>query len=390
MLGRSRRFERPDYWILALVGVLCLIGMLMVFSSSGIDPDNPTYLINRHVQWLLVGSVALVLTMTVPYTRWRRYSVPAVVIALVLLVLVLVGPSFISEEIKGAKRWLSLGDLPISLQPSEFAKLAFVLYLADWCSTKGDKVRDFHNGLVPFGIMLGLLGGLVFMEPDMGTTLVITAIGASMYFVSGAALKHMGLSLLVAVGGFALAAVAAPYRMQRLLAFQDPWHDPLGVSYHSVQSLLALGSGGITGMGLGASRQKFGWLPEQSTDAIFSVYAQEMGFIGAALMIVLFLLLAWRGYRVAQKAPDGFSSLMATGITTWMIFQAMINIGAVSGAIPFTGVPLPFVSYGGSSLVITLAAVGLLLNISKYANSPIAEAPSPSQARQRIRVLREA
>ncbi len=199
MPGRSRRFEKPDYWILALVGVLCLIGMLMVFSSSGIDPDNPTYLINRHMQWLLVGTLALVLTMTVPYTRWRAYSVPAVVIALALLILVLVGPSFISEEIKGAKRWLSLGNLPISMQPSEFAKLAFILYLADWCSTKGEKVRDFHNGLVPFGIMLGLLGGLVFMEPDMGTTLVISAIGASMYFVSGAALKHMGLSLVVAV-----------------------------------------------------------------------------------------------------------------------------------------------------------------------------------------------
>ncbi|HKP52155.1 MAG TPA: putative lipid II flippase FtsW [Chloroflexia bacterium] len=390
MPGRSRRFERPDYWILALVGVLCLIGMLMVFSSSGIDPDNPTYLINRHMMMLLFGAGALVLTMTVPYTRWRRYSVPAVVIALILLVLVLVGPSFISEEIKGAKRWLSLGNLPIGLQPSEFAKLAFVLYLADWCSTKGEKVRDFHNGLIPFGIMLGMLGGLVFMEPDMGTTLVIFSIGVAMYFVSGAALKHMAVGLLLAIGGFLLAAVVAPYRWGRVLSFMDPWHDPLGVSYHSVQSLLALGSGGVTGMGLGASRQKFGWLPEQSTDAIFSVYGQEMGFIGAALMISLFLLLAWRGYRVAQKAPDGFSSLVATGITTWLIFQAMLNIGAVSGAIPFTGVPLPFVSYGGSSLIITLAGVGLLLNISKYANSAVAEAPRPSPARQRMRVLRNA
>jgi cell division protein FtsW len=384
MLGRSRKFERPDYWILAVVGILCLIGVLMVFSSSGVDPDDPTYLINRHLMMLVLGSLALVVFMSMPYTFWRRYSVHAVVLALVLLVAVLI----FSEEIKGAKRWLSPGDLPISLQPSELAKFAFILYLADWCSTKGEKIRDFHTGLVPFGIMCGLLGGLVFVEPDMGTTLVIFAIGVTVYFVSGAAIKHMALGLGIAVGIFAMAAVAAPYRLARILAFQDPWSDPLGVGYHSVQSLLALGSGGLTGMGLGASRQKFGWLPEQSTDAIFSVWGQEMGFVGALLLIALFVAVAWRGYRVARKAPDGFGSLLATGVTTWIIFQSMLNVGAVSGALPFTGVPLPFVSYGGSSLVITLAAVGLLLNVSKYANSPVALSQPPPAPQPRLRLLR--
>ena len=381
MLKRSRRFERPDYWILAVVGILCLIGVLMVFSSSGVDPDNPTYLINRHAQWLLIGSAILLLTMSVPYTYWRRYSVPGMLVTVILLILVLVGPSWLSETINGAKRWLSLPGVPISLQPSELAKITFIIYLADWCSTKGEKVRDFSYGLVPFGVMLGLLGALVMMEPDMGTTLVIFAIGLTIYFVSGAAVAHMGVGLLLAGLTFGLIATAAPYRMQRLLAFQDPWHDPLGVSYHSVQSLLALGSGGWTGMGLGAGRQKFGWLPEQSTDAIFSVWGQEVGFIGAALMITLFLVVAWRGYRVALKAPDGFGQLVAAGRTTWITVQAMINIGAVSGAIPFTGVPLPFISYGGSSLVITLAAVGMLLNISRYANSPVGEAPAPTRPR---------
>jgi cell division protein FtsW len=352
-----------------VVGILCIVGVLMVFSSSGINPDNPTYLINRHVQWLAIGGVALFVTMSVPYTRWRRYSVPAIAIAVLLLIVVLVGP--FSEEIKGAKRWISLEPLPISLQPSEFAKLAFILYLADWCSSKGEKVRDFSHGLVPFGIMLGLLAGLVMLEPDMGTTLVIFTIGVVVYFVSGAAVTHMAAGLLLAGITFGMAAVAAPYRMQRVLAFLDPWHDPSGVSYHSVQSLLALGSGGLTGLGLGASRQKFGWLPEQSTDAIFSVWGQEVGFVGAALLITLYLVVAWRGYRVALRAPDGFSALLATGVTTWIVFQSMLNIGAVSSAIPFTGVPLPFISYGGSSLVITLAAVGLLLNISKYAGSPV-------------------
>ncbi len=362
-LTRTRRFERPDYWILASVGILCIIGVLMVFSSSGIDPTNSN-LIDKHVQWLIVGALALIVTTTVPYTRWRRYSVPFILIAAALLILV----ELVAEPVNGARRWLEFG--PFSLQPSELAKLAFVLYLADWCSTKGEKVRDFSNGLVPFGIMLGLLGGLVFFEPDMGTTLVIFAIGITMYFVAGAAIPHMLGGLALATVTFLLAALVEPYRMQRLLAFMNPW-DPaeeLGINYHTVQSLLALGSGGITGMGLGASRQKFGWLPEQSTDAIFSVWGQEVGFIGAVLMIALFLVLAWRGFRVAQMAPDGFSALLATGVTAWIAAQAMINIGAVSGAIPFTGVPLPFVSYGGSSLVITLAGVGLLLNISKSAS----------------------
>lgn len=371
---------------MAAVGILCLIGVLMVFSASGVDPSDPTYLIGRHVQWLLLGVVVLVVTMSVPYQRWRRYSVPAIILAAILLALVLWGPSFISEEVKGAKRWLSFGSFPATLQPSEFAKLALILYLADWCASRGEKVRDFSYGLLPFGVVMAIVGALVFLEPDMGTTLVIFSIGICMYFVSGASLKHMGSGLLLAAGVFGMAAVGASYRMQRLMAFLDPWHDPQGVSYHAVQSLLAIGSGGLWGMGLGASRQKYGWLPEQTTDAIFSVWGQEVGFIGSILMIALFLVVAWRGYKVARNAPDGFAQLLATGVTTWVIFQAMLNIGAVSGAIPFTGVPLPFVSYGGSSLLITLAAVGLLLNVSKYSHAP-APAPVPTPA-PRPRVVR--
>ncbi len=364
-----------------MVGILCLIGVLMVFSSSGVDPKDPNYFIGRHVQWLVVGVVVLLVTMSVPYTRWRHYSVPGILLVVVLLALVLWGPSFISQEIKGAKRWLSPGGLPITMQPSEFAKLVFIIYLADWCSAKGEKVRDFSNGLVPFGLMLGLLCVLVMMEPDMGTTLVIFAIGIVIYFASGAALLHMGMGLLIAGLTFGVLAITASYRMARIFAFLDPWKDPTGVSYHAVQSLLALGSGGLMGMGLGASRQKFGWLPEQSTDAIGAIWGQETGFIGSLFLITLFLVVAWRGYRVARMAPDGYGQLLATGVTTWIVFQSMLNIGAVSGSIPFTGVPLPFVSYGGSSLVITLAAVGLLLNISKYSNGPATEPPSPTGAR---------
>ncbi|HEX8220284.1 MAG TPA: putative lipid II flippase FtsW [Chloroflexia bacterium] len=383
-MSRARRFERPDYWILAAIGILCMIGVLMVFSSSGVEEGDPTRLVTRHAMMLGIGTLALLVTMSVPYTRWRRYSVLGIVVAGLLLVAVLVLPPFFADTINGAKRWLSIGNLPFSLQPSELTKLALVVYLADWCSTKGEKVRDLTNGLVPFGIVLGALAGLVFIEPDMGTMLVIFAIGVTIYFVSGAAMSHLIVGFLGAMIAFAIAATAAPYRMQRVLSFLDPWHDPQGVSYHSVQSLLALGSGGWTGMGLGSGRQKYGWLPEQSTDAIFSVWGQEVGFVGAVLMIALFLVVAWRGYRVARLAPDGFSSLLATGITTWIIFQGMLNIGAVSGAVPFTGVPLPFISYGGSSLVILLTGVGILLNISKHANLPVAETRNVGNAASKV------
>ncbi len=378
MSTRARRFDRPDYWILAVVGILCIIGVLMVFSSSGIDQENSN-LITKHIFSLGVGMVAMFITMSVPYQRLRRFSVPLLVFSAVLLMVVYV----IAEPVNGAKRWLDLGIT--TFQPSELVKFALVLYLADWCYSKGEQVRDLSNGLVPFGIVLGFLGGLVFIEPDMGTMLVIFAIGVTMYFVAGAAIPHLLGGFVLAAAGFVLAALAEPYRFARILSFLDPYNpaEELGTNYHIFQSLITLGSGGLTGQGLGASRGKYGWLPEQSTDAIFSVWGQEVGFLGAMLLISLFIVLAWRGFRVARLAPDGFTALLSAGLTTWVIAQAMINIGAVSGAIPFTGVPLPFVSYGGSSLIITLSGVGLLLNLSRYATS---ERTAP--ATSGLRVLR--
>lgn len=378
MNTRARRFDRPDYWILAVVGILCIIGVLMVFSSSGIDQENRN-LISKHVFALALGMVAMFVMMSIPYDKLRKISVPLLAISAFLLILVLL----IAEPINGAKRWLDFG--PLMFQPSELVKFALVLYLADWCYSKGDQVRDLSNGLVPFGIVLGFLGGLVFIEPDLGTTLVIFSIGITMFFVSGAAILHLLGGLALGVVGFTMAALLEPYRFARVLSFLDPL-DPtkeLSTNYHIYQSLITLGSGGITGQGLGASRGKYGWLPEQSTDAIFSVWAQEVGFVGALLLITLFVLFAWRGFRVARLAPDGFTALLATGLTTWVIAQAMINIGAASGAIPFTGVPLPFVSYGGTSLLITLSGVGLLMNLSR---ATTAERTAPS--RPGLRVLR--
>jgi len=227
-------------------------------------------------------------------------------------------------------------------------------------------VRNLAYGLIPFGVVMGVVASLVMREPDMGTTLVIVAIGVTIFFIAGAHMIHFLGSM--AMGGFVfyLLMFTASYRNSRLTAFIDPESDPTGAGYHIIQSQMALGSGGLFGLGLGAGRQKFGWLPEQFTDTIFAVLGQEWGYIGALVVLALFGLLVFRGTRVALQARDSYGTLLAAGITAWIGVQALINIGSVSRAIPFTGITLPFISYGGSSLVVTMAAIGLLLNISRY------------------------
>jgi cell division protein FtsW len=239
--------------------------------------------------------------------------------------------------------------------------------VADWLSQKGQRVRNLTMGLIPFGIVMGGLAALVMKQPDMGTTMVLMAIGVAMFFIAGAQLIQFLGGMVLAAGVFWMLMQVESYRMIRITSFLDPWSDPLGAGYHLTQSLIALGSGGVFGQGLGGGQAKFGWLPEQYTDTIFAVLGQEAGFVGTLVVIGLYLLLVWRGTRVAFRARDSYGTLLATGITVWIGAQALINIGAVSGAIPFTGVPLPFVSYGGTSLSVTLAAVGLLLNISRFA-----------------------
>ena len=367
---RPRSFEttqhrRPDYWVLAAVISLCLIGLVMVYSASyaealAMDPPNPAYWALKHLQSLLTGGVLLVVFMAVPYQFWRRFSVPAMGLTLLMLVLVLIAPESLSPEKNGAHRWL------LFLQPSEVCKLVLVLYISDWLSQKGQKVRNLAYGLIPFGVVMGIVAFLVMREPDMGTTLVLVTIGVSIFFIAGAHMIHFLGSMVMGGFVFYLLMFTASYRSNRLSAFIDPWSDPLGLGYHSTQSLMALGSGGVFGLGLGASRQKFGWLPEQFTDTIFAVLGQEWGFLGALVVLALFGLLIARGTRVALHARDSYGSLLATGITAWIGVQALVNIGSVAGAIPFTGITLPFISYGGTSLAVTMAGVGLLLNISRY------------------------
>lgn len=360
--------QRPDLWVLALIATLCLFGLVMVYSASYAAAaetfGNAAYQVLKQATYLAMGWAALVVMMRIDYHLWRKFALPLMLIALVLLVLVLLIPSTQLNDVNGAKRWIFIGAQ--GFQPSEVAKLAFILYLASWLSLRSsERVANLTRGLIPFGLVLGLVVALIMREPDMGSSLVFVCIGVSMFFVAGADLVQLGAGLMLAAGTFVLLIKAADYRSSRLESWLNPWADPLGSGYHATQSMMALGSGGLFGLGLGASRQKFSWLPEQYTDTIFSIIGEELGLVGATLVIVLFGCLVYRGYRVALHAPDSFGALLATGITTWFGFQALINIGAATNSIPFTGITLPFISAGGSSLIFALAAAGVLLNVSK-------------------------
>lgn len=361
-----------DKWVLAPVVAMLMLGTVMIYSSSFAESflhyGSASYYLVKQLQWLVLGLLTLLVCSKVHYSQWRRLSVPLMIVALVALALVVFAPESISPSIKGAKRWLRFG--PLQAQPSELAKLAFIIYAADWLSQKGEKVRNLWYGLVPFGIILGLIIGLIMLEPDMGTSIIIGAIGLAMFFVAGAHLFQLFGGVTLAVAAFAVLMVSATYRMNRLSIFLDPWRDPNNLGYHPIQSILALGSGGLAGLGLGVSRQKFSWLPETHTDSIMAVVGEELGFVGSALVVVMIVTIAVRGLSIALRSPDAFAALLATGITVWIVGQAALNVAVVTLTVPFTGIPLPFISYGGSSLVVSMAAIGILLNVSRHAREP--------------------
>jgi cell division protein FtsW len=309
----------------------------------------------------------MLLMMRVDYRLLRLASIPAYLTALALLALVLILPTaglFKAIVVGGSARWIQLGGLP-AVHPAEFAKLALIIYLAHWIAGRGVRVRSFTGGTLPFLVIVAPVAFLVFREPDLGTTTVITLTAFAMFFVGGANLAHFA-----ALGTLAFFAVLAMglrgYQLERIQAFIDPWSDPLGKGFHTIQGLLAIAIGGIFGAGLGGSRLAAGLsLPNASNDFIFAVVAQEFGFVGATLVVALFLLLAYAGVRTALRAPDTFGALMAAGITGWLCIQAFINIAVVVALLPVTGITLPFISDGGSSLIISFAAVGILLSISR-------------------------
>jgi len=364
-LQRDR--HAPDYTILVVVVALAAVGILMVYSSSAmkgyLSAEADTFqTVGPQIQWALLGLVAMVAMMRVDYRYLRLVSIPGYVVALGLLVLVFVDEFNI--VIGGSARWLKLGPLP-AIHPAEMAKLALIVYLAHWFAKRGTRVGSFWGGVVPFLIIAGPVIALVFREPDLGTTIVITLTAFTMYFVAGANIVHLG-SLFGLAGFGAILVGLAGYQMDRIRVWLNPWSDPLGAGYHTVQGLLALGLGGVFGSGLGESRMAGGlFVPNAFNDFIFAIIGEEFGLIGAAVVIALFVLLAYAGIRVALGAPDTFGALLAAGITAWLCIQAFINIAVVVTLVPITGITLPFISAGGSSLIISFAAIGILLSISR-------------------------
>ena len=369
--GPQRERHEPDYLLIVSVIALAAIGLLLVYSSSGViwmlAGGDPFAIVGPQAFWAVLGAVVMVVFMRLDYRYLRFVSVAGYLTALALLVLLLLPPIGPIQPIRegGSLRWLEVGPLP-RMHPAEFAKLALLIYLAHWLARKGKAAGSLTNGLVPFLLITGPVLGLVLLEPDLGTMGVLTLMAFTVFYVAGGSILHLAAIVPIGLAGLAYAITHSEYQMARVNAFLDPWADPQGIGFHTVQALLALGSGGLFGIGLGESRQPGELhLPNAQNDFVFAVMAQEFGFIGAIALIGLYVLFAYRGIRIALSAPDTFGALLATGITAWLTLQAFINIGVVVALLPITGITLPFVSAGGSSLLVSFAAVGILLSISR-------------------------
>jgi cell division protein FtsW len=373
-----RRERHPaDYSILLAVVALAAIGILMVYSSSAMyaytSRDDTLAIVGPQIFWGALGLLVMVGVMRIDYRWLRLASVPAYLVALVLLILVFV-PS-LGRVVGGSARWLVLGPLP-AVHPAEVAKLALIVYLAHWLANKGTQVKSFRAGLIPFLLIAVPVIALVFKEPDLGTTIVVTLTAFTMFFVAGASLWQLGAMAGAGAAGVGVLSVLGvslikDYQLERIQTFLNPWADPLGTGFHTIQGLLALGLGGITGTGLGESKLAGGlYLPNAWNDFIFAIIGEEFGFLGAGLVIAMFALLAYAGIRTALRAPDTFGALLAAGITAWLCYQAFINIAVVVALLPVTGITLPFISAGGSSLLVSFAAAGVLLSISRETTEP--------------------
>jgi cell division protein FtsW len=360
----SKTEDQPkyDYMLIITIAALLIGGLMMIYSATfalGYElHKQPNYFIVRQLLWMGIGTLAMIITARVEYHAWRRFSVLIIAFTILLLLVVLL----VGDTRFGGQRWLLNG----SIQPSELSKLAIILYIAHWSSSKGEQIRKLSYGLIPFGILIGVVSGLIVLQRDLGTAILVAFTALAMFFVAGGSLWQLALSGLL--GGLTLIPLItrSPYRMARFVSLVDPLNtDPLGKGYQIRQILIALGSGGITGLGLGSSRQKFGYIPASHTDGIFAIIGEELGLIGAVVTIGLFALLAYRGFKIAMAAPDAYGTVLASGITCSLIFQAIINVGVVTATLPFTGIPLPFISFGGSSLLVSMASAGLLLAVSR-------------------------
>ncbi len=359
----------PDYWLFVIVLALLGLGVVMVYSASAIVATDrfhdSHFFLKKQFFWAVLGLGVMWGVMAVDYRRWRPVVGPLLAVAFVLLVLVLIPP--FGQSINGTRRWLRWG--PVSVQPTELAKLALVLYLADFLARRREAITSFWRGVLPPLMVTGSVAALVLVQPDLGSALAMVGVVLCMIFVAGARLAHLGLIGAAAVPVVVVAVMTASYRLRRVLTFMDPWADPRGAGFQIIQSYLALGGGGLLGRGLGESKQKLFYLPEPHTDFIFAIIGEELGFVGAVATVMLFGLLLWRGMRVGLRVVDPFGALVAFGITAMLATQAVVNLGVVVGLFPTKGLPLPFVSSGGSSLLVVMAAVGLLLNVSQRADA---------------------
>jgi len=354
--------------LLVPTAVLTIVGIVEVLSASSVSAyeqlGSSFFFFNRQVVYAAIGLVALVICSRMPYGVWRRLSVPLLTVAVALMLLAL--RAGVSSY--GASRWVVLG--PITVQPSELAKFALVSFTAAVLVRKWNHLSEVAHLAIPLAPVVAIVAGVVVLQRDLGTTIILTGTVFLMLFAAGIRLRHLAVVAVTGLASSALLILAESYRIQRLLVAYQPFKDPLGAGYQQIQGYIALGSGGWWGVGLGASRQKWQYVPNAHTDFIFAILGEELGLFGEIVVLAMFALLIYAGIRVAMNAPDTFGRLFAAGITSWLGLQAIVNLGAVTGLLPVTGVPLPFVSFGGSALVISLSSIGVLASIAQSRGSP--------------------
>lgn len=358
--------NKPDYVLIFIIFTLIVFGLVMMSSASVVSSrndfgDSYYYLKHQILYGFVPGLAGFLFFQKVPYLKLKKWSLFIFAASLVLLILVLI--PYFSASYGGAKSWLKFG--PINFQPSEVMKLTFILYLASWFSSRQKSIKDFKQTFLPFTIPIAFISFLLILQPDIGTLGLIVIPGIIIYFLAGGSIKYILLLTGAGIGSLFILIKLAPYRLQRLLVFLDPKIDPLGIGYQINQALLAVGSGGIFGLGLGHSRQKFNYLPEAQGDSIFAIIAEELGLVGAIFLLSMFIWLMFRCFYIARNTSDSFGRLVVYGIASWIVIQTFINVGANLSLLPLTGVPLPFVSYGGTALATGMAAMGIVVNISK-------------------------
>ncbi|MBI2021160.1 putative lipid II flippase FtsW [Candidatus Giovannonibacteria bacterium] len=358
--------SRYDNTFFLLSLALLVAGLFILYSASiGISISkfgHPYYFLSHQILYgVIPGIILFYFSLKIPYHFWQKFSLPIMFFSIVLMFLVFI-PN-VGFYHGGARRWISLG--PIFFQPAEILKFAYIVYLASWFDSKSKHLNSFKLGFLPFGIMSAFIASFLVLQPDIGTlgTLIVSAI--ALFFLSGGRISHIGLLTLIGMIILGILVFFEPYRLNRISVFFDPSYDLQGIGYQMNQAMIAIGSGGIFGRGLGLSQQKFSFLPEPVGDSVFAIFAEEMGFLGSIFILVLFLAFFWRGLEIAKQAPDLFAKLLASGFLFLIIFQAFINIAAISGLLPLTGIPLSFVSYGGSALAIMIMEIGIILNISR-------------------------